>query len=304
MWCGCSCSWWCTGCKRHHLPEHQKPRQCRGFFVVHRGLRATALQSWARVCNGRGYQAALGACPQANTPHQRPHSPASWPPTDPPRSRCGKLAGKRISQHQRAGIRQQAGLPRICHEAAVGSLLASEYPNTRAEGRIRQQAGLPRIMPRSRRGKLAGKRISQHQRAGIRQQAGLPRIRHEAAVGSLPASEYPNTREPEFASKLVSHRSATKPLWEACWQASIPTPEGRNSLASWPPTDPPRSRRGKLAGKRISQHQRCRNSPASWAPTDPLRSHCGKLAGKRIANGPGPSRPSGAPPGPLPTAAL
>ncbi len=202
-----------------------------------------------------------------------------------PRSRCGKLAGKRISQHQRAGTRQQAGLPRICHETAVGSLLASEYPNTRGpefasklvshgsatkplweacwqaniptpEGRNSPASWSPTDLPRNRCGKLAGKRISQHQRAGIRQQAGLPRICHEAAVGSLLASEYPNTRGPEFASKLVSHGSATKPLWEACWQANIPTPEGRNSPASWSPTDLPRSRCGKLAGKRISQHQR------------------------------------------------
>ncbi len=36
-------------------------------------------------------------------------------------------------------IRQRAGLPRIRYEAAVGSLLASECPNTR--GGIRQQAG-------------------------------------------------------------------------------------------------------------------------------------------------------------------
>ncbi len=200
------------------------------------------------------------ACWQANIPTPKGrNSPASWAPTDPPRSRCGKLAGKRIPQHQRAGIRQQAGLPRIRHEAAVGSLLASEYPNTRGpefasmlvshrsatkppweacwqaniptpKGRNSPASWAPTDPPRSRCGKLAGKRISQHQRAGIRQQAGLPRIRHEAAVGSLLASEYPNTRGPEFVSKRGSHGSATKPLWEAA-RAALRL--AANALSRW-----------------------------------------------------------------------
>ncbi len=137
-----------------------------------------ALQSWARVCNGRDYQTALFASKQVS------HRSA----TKPLREACW-----------------QANIPT-------------------PEGRNSPASGSPTDPPRSRRGKLAGKRISQHRRAGIRQQAGLPRIRYEAAVGSLLASEYPNTGGPEFASKRVSHGSATKPLWEACWQANRQRP--------------------------------------------------------------------------------
>ncbi len=150
------------------------------------------LQSWARVCNGRGYQAALGACPQVNTPHQRPHSPASWSPTD--------HATKPLWE--------------ACWQANIRT----------PEGRIRQQAGLPRIMPRSCCGKLAGKRISEHQRAAFASKLVSHGSCHEAAVGSLLASEYPNTRGPHSPASWSPTDHAMKLLWEACWQANRQRP--------------------------------------------------------------------------------
>ncbi len=189
-------------------------------------------------------------------------------------------------RQRRGGIRQQAGLPRLFYKAAVGSLLASECAN--AEGRefasklvshgfstrplweACLQANVPTpkgenspaswsptAFLQGRCGKLACKRMRQR-RGGIRQQAGLPRLFYKAAVGSLLASECANAEGREFASKLVSHGFSTRPLWEACLQANVPTPKGESSPASWSPTAFLQGRCGKLACKRMCQRRRAR----------------------------------------------
>ncbi len=219
--------------------------------------------------HGPDHEAAVGACLQANTPHQRPHSPAGWLPqfalrslcgsllaSEYPnqrphspagwlpqfalRSRCGKLTCKRIPQSEaafasrlaptdyatkplweaclqvntpiRGRIRQQAGSHRLRYEAAVGSLLASEYPNQRPHS----PAGwLPQFALRSRCGKLACKRIP-HIRGRIRQQAGSHSLRYKAAVGACLQACFPLPGPQRRRRSARSTRCA-------CWRASSST---------------------------------------------------------------------------------
>ncbi len=213
----------------------------------------------------------------------------------------------------------------VCHEAAVGSLLASEWDN--AGGRVRQQAGLPRSVSRSRCGKLACKRMGQRRRPyspaswsptecatkplweaclqangatpedGIRQQAGLPRSVPRSRCGKLACKRMGQRRRPYSPASWSPTECAPKPLWEACLQANGSTPEavfasklvshgvcheaavgsllasewdnagGRIRQQAGLPRNVPRSRCGKLACKRMGQCRRpC--SPASWSRTE------------------------------------
>ncbi len=251
--------------------------------------------------HGPDHEAAVGACLQANTPHQRPHSPAGW-------------------------------LPQFALRSLCGSLLASEYPNQRPHS----PAGwLPQFALRSRCGKLTCKRIPQSEaafasrlaptdyatkplweaclqvntpiRGRIRQQAGSHRLRYEAAVGSLLASEYPNQRphspagwlpqfalrsrcgkltckripqsEAAFASRLAPTDYATKPLWEACLQANTPI-RGRIRQQAGSHSLPYEAAVGSLPASEYPNQRP--HSPAGWLPQFALRSRCGKLACKRI----------------------
>ncbi len=177
------------------------------------------------------------------------YSPASCSPTDLPGSRRGKLAGKRMGQRQRPEFASKLG----SHGSATKPLWEACWQANEATPEAR-----------------------------IRQQAALPRICHEVAVGSLLASEYPNTREPEFASKLLSHGSATKPPWEACWQANGATPEARIRQQAGLPRICHEAAVGSLLASEWGNAEG-RNSPASWAPTDLPRSRCGKRPGRRSA---------------------
>src|SRR5690606_1929343 len=98
--------------------------------------------------------------------HQRPHSPAGWLPQFALQSRCGSLPASEYPTSEaafasrlaptdyatkplweaclqantpiRGRIRQQAGSHRLRYEAAVGSLLASEYPTSEVTFASRQ----------------------------------------------------------------------------------------------------------------------------------------------------------------------
>src|SRR5690606_33651085 len=93
------------------------------------------------------------ACLQANgtTPEVGIRQQAGLPQSVP-RSRCGKLACKRMGQRQRPVFASKLVSHRVCHEAAVGSLLASEWDN--AGGRNAPAGWLLQIVLRSRCGSL------------------------------------------------------------------------------------------------------------------------------------------------------
>ncbi len=111
----------------------KRTRQRRGAFAS------------KRVSHSVSTEPLWEACLQANGPTPGRHSPASGSPTAFLRSRCGRLACKRMGQRRSARIRQQAGLPQRFYRAAVGSLLASERAN--AEGAIRAAPLTPTKTP-------------------------------------------------------------------------------------------------------------------------------------------------------------
>ncbi|WP_236564169.1 hypothetical protein, partial [Alcanivorax xiamenensis] len=73
-----------------------------------------------------------------------------------------------------------------------------------------------------------------------------------AAVGSLLASECANAEGRNSPASWSPTDRATKPLWEACWQANAPTPKAGIHQQAGLPQIVPQSRCGKLAGKRIT----------------------------------------------------
>jgi alkylated DNA repair dioxygenase AlkB len=206
------------------------------------------------------------ACLQANgtTPEVGIRQQAGLPQSVP-RSHCGKLACKRMGQRQRPVFASKLVSHRVCHEAAVGSLLASEWGIV--GGCIRQQGWLPQIELRSRCGKLACKRMGQRQRPVFASKLVSHRVCHEAAVGSLLASERDNAGGRNSPASWSPTECATKPLWEACLQANGTTPEVGIRQQAGLPQSVPRSHCGKLACKRMRQRRRP-YSPASWSPTE------------------------------------
>src|SRR5690606_21699263 len=111
----------------------------------------------------------------------------------------------------------EAGYHGPDHEAAVGSLPASEYPTSEATFASRLA---PTVCPTKPLWEACLQANTPHQRP--HSPAGwLPQFALQSRCGSLPASEYP-TSEAAFASRLAPTVCPTKPLWEACLQANTP----------------------------------------------------------------------------------
>ncbi len=152
-------------------------------------------------------------------------------------------------------------------------------------------------MLRSRCGKLAGKRMANG--TGHSRPRPLPTaMGYEAAVGDsmVPCrlTETPHASVP--ASKLAPTDHATKPLWEACWQANGQR-SGAFAAKAASHSNGLRSRLWEIpwypAGSLRRRTLACQ--PAGRLPRIMLRSRRGKLAGKRMANGAGHSRPRALP---------
>ncbi len=202
-----------------------------------------------------GYEAAVGdsmvPCKLTETPHAS--GPASkLAPTDhatkPPWEACWQ------ANHQRAGgIRGQLAsqLPTEGgHGTAVGIGLGREW-GRRYEFTLDSLASqLPTegAMEPLWEAALAANGAGDMNSRWIRWQASFPR---KGAMEPL----WESALGREFASKLVSHGFSTRPLWEACLQANVPTPKGENSPASWSPTAFLQGRCGKLACKRMRQRR-------------------------------------------------
>src|SRR5690606_33965045 len=70
------------------------------------------------------------ACLQANTPHQRPHSPAGWLPQITLRSRCGSLPASEYPTSEAAFASRLA--PTVCATKPLWELACKRIPQSEA----------------------------------------------------------------------------------------------------------------------------------------------------------------------------
>ncbi len=274
------------------LEEHSRPRPlptATNHEATVGDLLASELPTTRRSIRGQGRfpqqqttKPPWEACLQANC--QRPggaFTDKAASHSNEPRSRRGRLACKRIANDPKEHSRPRPLPTATNHEATVGDLLASELPTTRrsihGQGRFPQQqttkppwetclqadcqrpggafaakAASHSNKPRSHCGRLACKRIANGPEEHSRTRPLPTATNHEAAVGDLLASELPTTRRSIRGQGRFPQQRTTKPPWETCSQANCQRPEGAFAAKAASHSNKPRSRRGKLACKRMT----------------------------------------------------